>query len=137
MAKGNSSHQQQDNYYPPQQSEVINQIPDQIPPMQPLPPQAIGALGMDGYNQMGAQAMAKEISQTVKNAAAQQENAYDSKKMERMVKGMSLDQQTAMARQFNHYALLEGLKYQFEHLDELEADINNAFAKLADSREES
>ena len=127
MAKGNNQQQQaQDNYYPPQQNEVINQIPEQIPPM--MPP-------MQDYDYAGAAAMAKEMSD-VKGMVAKQENAYDAKKMERMVKGMSIDQQTAMARQFNHYALLEGLKYQFEHLDELESDINSAFAKLANSREE-
>ena len=124
-----AKNQQQDTMYPPQQNEVINQIPDQMPvggmPQQPIP----------GYDYQGAAAMAKEMSD-VKGMVAKQENAYDAKKMERMVKGMSIDQQTAMARQFNHYALLEGLKYQFEHLDELESDINNAFAKLADSREE-
>ena len=119
-----AKNQQQDTMYPPQQNEVINQIPNQMP-MGPMPE----------YDYQGAAAMAKEMSD-VKGMIAKQENAYDAKKMERMVKGMSIDQQTAMARQFNHYALLEGLKYQFEHLDELESDINNAFAKLADSREE-
>ena len=116
------------DYYPQQNNETINQIPDE------LPPQGIVAEG--GYDVYEATRMAQDITQAVKNASAAQENAYDAKKMERMVKGMSYDQQAAMARQFNHYALLDGLRYQLEHLDELESDINNAFAKLAESREE-
>lgn len=131
MAKGNNQQPQaQDTFYPPQQNDIINQIPEQMPQMPPMMPPPV-----QNYDYTGAAAMAKEMSD-VKGMVAKQENAYDAKKMERMVKGMSIDQQTAMARQFNHYALLEGLKYQFEHLDELESDINNAFAKLADSREE-
>ena len=124
MAK---SQQQDNNYYPTPSNEVLGQVPDQLPPM-PM-------MAQTGFDYAGAQAMAKELAD-VKGNKVKQENAYDAKKMERMVKGMSLDQQTAMARQFNHFALLEGLKYQFEHLDELEADINSAFAKLAVSREE-
>lgn len=111
-------------YYPPQNNQVIGQIPDQMPNM---PIEDYGE-----YNTDNAVQMARDIVTNVKNV----ENAYDAKKMERMVKGMSIDQQTAMARQFNHYALLDGLRYQLEHLDELESDINNAFAKLAISREE-
>lgn len=129
MAKNNNQ-RGNNNYYPQQSNDVINQIPNGMNEEMSYPEVA------STYDIDRAANMAQDIVNHVKSSAAQAENAYDAKKMERMVKGMSYEQQEAMARQFNHYALLAGLKYQFEHLDELESDINTAFSKLASSREE-
>lgn len=107
---------------------VVEQIPDDLPP--------IDMTVLNDYNPEEAAQFARDFVQNVGQAKSQAENAYDAKKMERMAKGFSYEQQVAMARQFDHYALLEALNYQFLHLDELEKDVNMAFGKLRASREE-
>lgn len=117
---------QTDNFQRKHNNPLVDAIPEVIPTQSAL----------EEFDEVSAQELAKSVSEVVSDERIKNENTYDMKKLERMARGFSEEQQRVIARTFNHYILLDALRYQFNYFDEYEKATNEAFARLNHAREE-